>query len=128
MNITYLSSRNTETQDVKVTMGVSGAEPRPIYKGGKRMWRPERIAITWTRSRVNDGPWSPWGVEGAITGPFVRKDGAAFGGEYNNSNTEHIYGLYRLPAEFAETVLATRPNGDMPAYFRREADAVELDV
>lgn len=128
MNITHESSRNTETQDVKVILRVSGAEPRLAYPGGKRMWRPERVQLTWTRDRVNDGPWSPWHVEGEIDGRYVRKDGAAFGGESNNAHVHHLYGLHGLPEEFADSILATRPNGDLPAYFRRTDDVAQLDA
>lgn len=131
MNITHESSRNTETQDVKVTLRVSGAEPRLAYPGGKRMWRPERIQLTWTRYRVNDGPWTPWRVEGEIDGRYVRKDGAALGDEYTeyaNVHVHHLYGPNGLPEEFADSILATRPNGDLPAYFRRTDDVARLDA
>lgn len=120
------SSRNTETQEVTVALSVSDVEARSIYRGGKRAWRPERIRLRWTRDRVNDGAWSDWDLKGSISGPYVTKDGTPFKGDFQ-SNTERIYGLSNVPEEFKAAILGTRPNGELPGYFRREDDAVELD-
>lgn len=118
------SSRNTETQEVVAILSVTDAEPRPIYKGGKRMWRPERIRARWNRDRVNDGPWSDWSLYASVTGPYVKGNGEPYSGAFQD-NTERIY---EADEEFGTDLRATRPNGELPGYFRREDDAVDLDV
>lgn len=121
MSIEQTSSRNDETQRVQITgdvdVGVIG-----YGFGGKRKWRPTRIAVTFERHRVNGGEWTDWHEEHlSWSGHNVKADGSE---GVPRSDRIWGFGIDPAPAEAYATVRTfvreMTPGADMPEPFRRD--------
>lgn len=75
MHIETVSSRNDETQRVQLTAEVD-VGVIPYGFATRRQWRPTLMYVTWSRFRVNAGPWTEWVPEHVSwSGMTVRIDG-----------------------------------------------------
>lgn len=104
------SSVNDESQEVRFTIALIDVEPRPLYHNSNTVWRPERIAGHWSRSRVNGHAWSEWQWSARVIGPKLKRDGSPYAGrEYRD------YIGFR--SEWIEAVESTRPGVELPVPF-----------
>lgn len=106
MQFTAKASSDRTDQSRTQTFILTDVRPRPVYFHSTMLWRPELATVTWTRSRVNGGAWSPWTERVSVNGPKVLKNGS-------DSPTQRHHDTWgRSSAEWAPLVEASRPKED----------------
>jgi hypothetical protein len=91
-------------ETVRATGVITDAPVRPLHHRSAQMWQPRTIAITWRRTRVDDGPWTPWSKDRAgVDGQKIRTDGTDGMQEYHEGH------LQLDDPEWGEWLRSTRP-------------------
>lgn len=99
-------------ETVHVFVRINGAAPRPRYRNGSQVWRPEYLRVRWTR-HYDTGEWGGWVMNARVVGPWVKKDGTAMD---KAEVSESLWHGERDPeaATFLAEVEKTRPTHPAP--------------